>query len=504
MRSILKAFTKTSSGAIISLALSTVTVKIFAVMLGPAAVGLLSLLRQIYNTALIAATMSGQTALVQGGSARKGAERLAYLRTVLVIFLVMGIAGAVLLVALAPSLALQVLNRQDATGVWMVRLLALPLLLTVLNGYALGVLNINRSLGRMAMIQISSAAITAILAFPLALMVRQGQELALLGTVLLTPLFIFGLTVYSLHRVDMLLPLTAFLHQNLRWDIARSFFSFAGVTVVTALLTSIVMLFVRSMIVDQGGLSAAGIFDAAWTLSMTYVTLVTTAFGTYYLPTLSSFMRREDQVALMQSMFRFVTVVAVPVIMLVIVLKPFVLRLLFSSEFLPALSLMTWMLIGDFFKLTSWVKAYPMLAFADLKLYFWTEVLFQLLFLGGSVLALRYFGEPEGVAVTFSALYVVYYVAMSMYVGRKFSFSLPTRISLNWWAGLILVVSFSFLTWHSTEVDWRIVGMSVLCSTMYLTFSLTRSELCEVLALIKNLGRYMPNAVKVAVGAKNR
>jgi len=46
-----------------------------------------------------------------------------------------------------------VLRRQDASACWLVRLLALPVLLTVLSGYVQGILNIERALGRMALAQ---------------------------------------------------------------------------------------------------------------------------------------------------------------------------------------------------------------------------------------------------------------------------------------------------------------------------------------------------------------
>ena len=478
MREILKAFTKTTSGTVISLILGTVTVKILAVVLGPPAIGLLSLLRQIYHTTLIAATMSGQTALVQGGSTREGEERIAYLRTVLVLFLVSSVASAILLFLLAPLLASQVIHRQDDGTVWLVRLLAIPLMITVLNGFAMGILNIQRRLGQMAFIQIVAAAATALLAYPLALLVRNGHEWALLGTVLLVPLITFGQAIYSLHQMRMLTPLLAAVKHSFRRDMARDFYSFAGVTVITALLQSGVMLFVRSLIARQSGMSSAGIFDAAWMLSMTYVTLITTAFGTYYLPSLSSLADHVHRLELIQRMFRFVTVLIVPLILGMIALKPLLLQLLFSEEFLPAISLMSWMLVGDFFKLTSWVKAYPMLAFADLRWFFWSELFFQSFFLIGASLALMIgFAQLEGVAATFCAMYIIYYMVMSVYAAKRHGFVADARTNRSWWAGLGLIVIFSYVTWGDMQVKWYVVVTTFMSAVSYLVFSLKHQEI---------------------------
>lgn len=78
MRNILKAFTKTVSGTAVSLLIGTLSVKIIASIIGCAGIGLYSILRQIQTTTLIEATMSGQTALVQGGAKRKGKDRDIY------------------------------------------------------------------------------------------------------------------------------------------------------------------------------------------------------------------------------------------------------------------------------------------------------------------------------------------------------------------------------------------------------------------------------------------
>ncbi len=70
MREILKAFFKTASGSAANVLLTVVALKIMAAILGPPGIGLLSLLRQTQQTALTAGTLSGQTALVQGGSSQ--------------------------------------------------------------------------------------------------------------------------------------------------------------------------------------------------------------------------------------------------------------------------------------------------------------------------------------------------------------------------------------------------------------------------------------------------
>jgi len=453
MLEILRAFLKTSSGTLANLLLNSVAIKILAAMLGPAAIGLLSILRQIYNTTLLVATMSGQVALIQGGASRQGKDRSDYLRTLLWLFVAGGSLAALGLVLLAPSLAQWLLHRNDETAHWLVRLLALPVLLTVLTGFTLGVLNIHRLLGRIAVIQIAAAASTALLAYPAALLVQQGHETALVASILITPLVTFAFSIIILAQQKLLQPLLYNIHAGFRWAHARSFYTFAGVTVVAALYQNAIMLVIRSVVVRQAGLSTAGIFDAAWTLSMTYVTLITAAFSTYFMPTLSAAASHDFRRELIERMFRFVTVLAGPIILAVIVFKPLVIQILFSAEFLPALLLMRWMLVGDFFKLSSWVLAYPMLATADLKMVLWSELITNSFFLAAGFVSLYYFQSIEGLAVAFLVMYSGHFVFTLLYARRRHGVHLPAATMRAWLLGLGLVVTFSLFTWSADQIS---------------------------------------------------
>jgi PST family polysaccharide transporter len=212
MRDIFKAFTKTVSGTVISLVISSLSVKIIASTIGPSGIGLYSILRQIHTTTMIAATMGGQTALVQGAVSRKDEDRNAYLKTILILFIISAALASILLFILAPTLSLHLLNRQDEMAVTLIRGLAIPVFLTVITGYASGVLNIHRALGYMALVQALASVVTLALSYPVAMAVKSGYDLALLGIMTASQATSLGLFGFWLWRYKYLQPL---LH-NLR------------------------------------------------------------------------------------------------------------------------------------------------------------------------------------------------------------------------------------------------------------------------------------------------
>ena len=70
-----RAMTTSATGVALSGVASIAATKILAITLGPSAVASLQTLQQARQTAVIAATSNGQTALVQGASSREGLER---------------------------------------------------------------------------------------------------------------------------------------------------------------------------------------------------------------------------------------------------------------------------------------------------------------------------------------------------------------------------------------------------------------------------------------------
>lgn len=468
MLEILGAFLKTGSGSVVSLLLNIASVKIMAVILGPSGLGLLSLLRQIQQTALNVATAGGQTALVQGASSRKDEARQDYLRTTLLIFLVGGLIAAGSIVLFAPAIAKWVIGKSDPSSVWLIRWLALPVLISVFSGYIAGVLNVYRAIGRLAIMQSSAALGILLLAYPVALAVKSGFELAFIGLMTASVAIGAGLGIVFLWQEGWLSPILRYLTHSIQGDAVRHFFSVAGTMVITGLVATGTMLSIRALIVRQQGLSGAGIFEAAWTVSMTYVMLILSSFSTYYLPTLTITQEPQARVILIQRLLRLSTLLMIPLVTAVVTLKPLVINLLFSNEFTPALEIMRWMLIGDYFKITSWVLAFPMLAYADMKTFFWSEIVSNVGFLGiagGMIIGLR---SLQGVGISFMLLYVAYLIYTLHYARSRYHLTVDRSLVITWLLGLALILGTSWQTWSATQVNWT---MAVICGGAALALS---------------------------------
>lgn len=92
-------------------------------------------------------------------------------------------------------------------------------------------------------------------------------------------------------------------------------------------------------------------------ISGLYLLFVTTSFSVYYLPKLSEI---KTQVLLKEIIktYKIITPIIVISLILIFLLKNLVINVLFTKEFYPMKDLFFWQLLGDFFKIMSWILAF--------------------------------------------------------------------------------------------------------------------------------------------------
>ena len=94
-------------------------------------------------------------------------------------------------------------------------------------------------------------------------------------------------------------------------------------------------------------------------------------------------------------------------------LRFFVIRVLFTPEFMPMEQLFGWQMAGDFFKICSWLLAYLMLAKAKTALFVSTEIGFSLLYLVLGFFLVKVNGVI-GLTQAYLINYVIYSIVMTM------------------------------------------------------------------------------------------
>ncbi|MEO8378958.1 MAG: hypothetical protein ABI779_04765 [Acidobacteriota bacterium] len=478
MRELLRAVAKTVVGSFAALLMGTVAVKTIALFIGPEGVGLFSLLRQTQQVAIVLAMVNGQNALVQGIACREGEERARYISVAFWIVLVLAAVVLIVFATMPGEITRWLLGRSDPSARGAFRLLSLSILFGVVSAFSVGILNGHGMVGRASLIQFTNYLVIALLTYPLVVgIVGASSSLAgAFGWLLVAGTGAAAVVAVSIVWRARLLRVHAPTWTAESAGAARHFLTLSSGLLISGVVAVAVPLAVRSLVIRGFDLEGAGIFDAAWTLSMSYVLIVLTSFSSYYLPTLSGLHHPEARRELIARVLRVAIILMLPLVTMVIVFKPLVITLLYSREFTPSLSIMRWMLIGDYFKVMSWVFSYTMLAYADLKMFIGTEVIWGTLTLAAAVFSVRVLHSLEALGFTFALLTMSYFLVMARYVAKRHGFRFGRQAVLQSGAGLAVIVVASMITWTDTVVRWPVAIASVAAATGTSWMLLTTEE----------------------------
>lgn len=442
---VIPSMVRSGAGTVASGLLALVATKILAVTLGAPSVALLETLQQIRQIALVAATANGQTGLVQGASALSGRARREYVRTVLCVF-----AAATMAVAGVMFVWRERIARAAGLPAGSGRLVATLVTAVVVSSvfvFLSALLNVRGEIGRLAILQILAAAVMAAGARPAAIAVRRGHPGALPALLAVSALITIAAAWKMIH-------LRLWLAGPGAWwtgRAARHFFSVSGVMLTTGLISTVGLIAVRGHIAREAGLGTTGEFDAAWGISANHVTLVLAALQSYYLPQLARAHSVEQRERQMAAVFPVAILVATPVIVALAVLRPLVLTALYSGAFQAASAYLRWTLIGDYFKVSAWVLAMPMLAAAEMRMLLATDTLVQVVFVGASWALPA--ARPESAAMAFTLSYGVCLALSWWYAARHVGFRVTRERAMLWLAGFTLVVMAAGTTWNDPSVS---------------------------------------------------
>ncbi len=199
--------------------------------------------------------------------------------------------------------------------------------------------------------------------------------------------------------------------------VAKNLAKFTVMALTSSLCVPISHIVIRNHLGETLGWDFAGYWEAMWRLSLAYLMLVTTTLSVYYLPRLSELKEPADIKQEILQGYRIILPVAALCAAAMYVFRDLIIRLLFTAEFAPMAELFAWQMVGDAFKIGSWILAYLMLSKAMTTLFVVSEILAATLFVILTVQLVDVFGL-EGAAMAHAANYLVYWVLMAALIPR--------------------------------------------------------------------------------------
>ena len=389
--------------------------KVVAVVLGPVGVGLIGLYMNLVSTAAAIASLGiGTTGVRHVVAADADGGEVGVGRARRVLFwgsMALALAGGGLFWVASDWIARIVLS--DETRARDVAWLSLGVALTVAAGSQAALLTGLRRIGDLARINVGAGVLGALIGM-LALWIWPDYGLVIMVLIAPTLSFVLGrLYIARLGRPAGSRPRFPEMTQEWR-ALARlgAAFMLSGVVILLGQLA------VRTLVQRELGSDALGQFQAAWSISVTYLGFVLGAMATDYFPRLTAAVKdRNAAVKLVNEQTEVALLLCAPVILAMLAFSPWVIRVLYSSEFSPAVEILRWQLLADILKVISWPLGFLQQARGAGKTFLATETVASVLLVLGVFVGLPLFGLAA-TGIAFLAVYMLY-IPLVWWLGRR-------------------------------------------------------------------------------------
>ena len=339
--------------------------KLVAVILGPAGMGLASLLNTVANFVSQATNLGISFSAVKhlseifdSGDEQRIQE---FVKTVRAWSMVAALAGAAVCMAAAPLLAGYAFGGEGHA--WQVMALAPTVAALALTGGETAILKGARKLRDLAVLQIILVVLSLAIAVPIYLMAGIGGVIPVITLTAIANLAAtarFSLKLFPLQWRGSRRALgagTAMVRLGVAFIMSGIFGSGAEMVI-------------RAFLNTTDGLDAVGLYNAGYVLTVTYAGLVFTAIETDYFPRLSAV--NHDTLAvntLANRQIEVTLLVIAPMLALIVTALPWLIPLLYSGQFTPVTAMAQVAVLGMYPRAMMLPIAYITLAKGHSKAY---------------------------------------------------------------------------------------------------------------------------------------
>ncbi|GGD28247.1 LPS biosynthesis protein [Flavobacterium orientale] len=398
----------------LKIGIGLITSKVLAVFVGPSGLALVGNMRNFVSLFESFATLGFQNGIIRYVASNKDdKDKLAsFISTALIVLI--GLAFLLsLLLFFGADFVTSLLFESGSIYSVAITVFAITLPFHSISIFLISVLN---GLGKYQKVIYTTIIGNLLGLFFTVFLVTRLYTLGALLAIVITPALLFGVTLYFLNKEIKLLQLIKF--QFFNWNNLNHLYSFTVMALFTAIVSPLVFLILRNYIIDTIGLSEAGYWEAMSRIATYYFMFLSTLLTVYFLPKLSEAVSIDQTKSVFQKYYKTIFPVFVLVLFVIYFLRFFIIKLLFTDEFLPVSDLFIWQLLGDLFKAASVILGYEFFAKKLTKAYLITESLSFGLLLSSSYFLIPKFGI-EGVVMSHSLTYALYFLVLLVYFRKS-------------------------------------------------------------------------------------
>jgi O-antigen/teichoic acid export membrane protein len=457
-RQIFKATSLFGGVQVFNILIGIIRVKFVAVLLGTRGVGIIGLLNSPLQLIASVTGLGISFSAVRDISAAAGTnEKVTISKTINTLrrwSWLTGLLGAVVTVSFAPLLSQWSFGNREYT--WAFIWLSVTILLQAISKGQSAILQGTRRLREMA---------------------KAGVIGSVLGLVTSIPLYYW----FGIKGIVPALIVTAITGLLLSWHFSRkvpiekvklttdetvqrglSMVKLGVSMTVAGFIASLSGYILNAFISHKGGVEQVGLYNAGWGVVGQYTAIIFAAMATDYFPRLSAVQSDNVQVRnLVNQQIDAALLIVTPLLILLIVAMPVVVRILYTPEFLPVVMFAVLTLLGIPFKTVSWAMGYVYLAKGDGRLFVIMEVISGSVILASNLILYYYFGL-NGLGLSFIVTYLLGVIFSYYVLRRKYQFKMPEKFIRQF----VLLYGFIILTFLTVLINnelYRYVAGAIVC-----------------------------------------
>ncbi|EJG01878.1 oligosaccharide flippase family protein [Flavobacterium sp. F52] len=241
----------------------------------------------------------------------------------------------------------------------------------------------------------------------------------------------------------------------------------------------------RIFITRDGSLADVGLYNAGFAIIEGYVGIIFTAMAKDYYPRLSmvsnDVVERNREV---NQQTEIAILFLIPILTVFLLFLNLIILILYTKEFLPALEMIQYAVLGMFFRAISWSMGYLLLAKGDSKIFFWSELISTIYIFSLNILGYKFLGL-KGIGIAFVAIYFLHAIQIYFTTKLFYNYSFDKNLLKVFLIGTLLIVSQFFIV---TEIEnpYKYFLGTIICGIGFFISFKELDDKIGILTLIKS------------------
>ena len=390
-----KVISLNSLSVVLRLFIGLITSKVIAVFIGPSGLALLGNFRNFVGSFETVSTLGFQNGIVKyvAESKEKEIELKKYVSTIVLSILLVSLSLSLFLFSFSDFCNRLIFGINFKYNfIFKAFAFALPwyamslVLVSIING-----------LGRFKNVIYISIIGNCVGLLVSVFFITKFQVNGALLSIIITPSLLFLISFYYINKEVSLVGCVRFYYFDFK--IIKNLSSYFLMALVSGVIGSIVYIAVRKNIIATIGIQEAGYWEAISKMSSYYLVFISSILTLYFLPKLAVAKNNLESQKVFWSFYKTIFPIFIAGLIFIFILRTYIVKLLFTSEFLPVTDLFLWQFLGVVFKVASMILGYQFFAkkltfvfilsefFSFGVLYFLSDYLIRILGLEGIVMA---------------------------------------------------------------------------------------------------------------------